>query len=283
MSNETTPPAQRPYQPRPPAGNPFDQQKGITGVKKILAVSSGKGGVGKSTIAANLAVALSRRVKTGLLDADIYGPSQPRMFGALNQRPQITSEQKLIPITRHGVKLMSIGFVVDEDSAVVWRGPMLFKAIDQFLRDVAWGELDVLVVDLPPGTGDVQLSLVQKVPVDGVIVIATPQNIALSDVKKSVDMFQRIGTPILGAVENMSYLLDEASGQKMALYPKGDLLAYLDAKKIPMLSEMPFQPKIALAAETGVPYIESYPQASESAVFTDLADQILRGLKLEHV
>ncbi len=265
---------------RPPNKNPFDVQQALSGVKKIVAISSGKGGVGKSTIAANLALALSKQVKTGLLDADIYGPSQPRMFGAMNQRPQITPEQKLVPIVRHGVKLMSIGFIVDDDSAVVWRGPMLFKAIDQFLRDVNWAELDVLLVDLPPGTGDVQLSLVQKVPVDGVVVIATPQNIALADVKRSVDMFQRIGTPILGAVENMSYLLKEGTQERTTLFPKGDLRPYLESKNIPVLAELPFEPKVALAAESGVPYFESYPQAPESLMFKALADQVIAKLGL---
>ncbi len=255
------------------AANPFDQQKPIAGVKSILAVSSGKGGVGKSTFAANLAIALSKYGKTGILDADIYGPSQPRMFGALNQKPQITAEQKLVPVVRHGVSIMSIGFIVEEASAVVWRGPMLFKAMDQFLRDVTWDNLDFLVVDLPPGTGDIQLSLVQKAPVNGSLVISTPQNVALADVKKSIDMFQRVNVPIFGVVENMSYFLDD-SGKQVQLFPKGDLQAFLDSKQIPFLAAVPFQPKMALAAETGIPFVASYPDAPESEIFWGLAKKL---------
>ena len=184
--------------------SPFDQQQAIPGVKHIIAVSSGKGGVGKSTVATNLATALGQKNKVGLLDADIYGPSIPRMLGSLNQKPAINKEQKIEPLLRYGIKLMSIGFLIDESSAVVWRGPMLFKAMDQFLRDVSWGDLDYLVVDLPPGTGDVQLSLAQKVPVSGAVMVSTPQNVSLTDVKRAVDMFNRVGIRMLGLVENMA-------------------------------------------------------------------------------
>lgn len=257
--------------------NPFEQQSPISGVKRIIAVSSGKGGVGKSTVAANLALALQKSgQKVGLLDADIYGPSLPRMLGSLNQRPQITSEQKLIPIERYGIKIMSIGFLVEENAAVVWRGPMLFKAMDQFLRDVQWGELDYLVVDLPPGTGDVQLSLAQKVPVYGALLVSTPQNISLIDVKKAVDMWQRVNVPILGVVENMSYWLNPETSEKIQMFPKGDLNSYMESKKIPMLGEVPFHPSVGLASEAGVPIVESSTDSLESQEFLKVAQFLIQ-------
>jgi len=179
--------------------NPFLQQAPVAGIQKIIAVGSGKGGVGKSTVSVNLALALKKQgLKVGLLDADIYGPSLPRLMGALNQKVEISEDGKMIPVKRLGLSLMSIGFIVDEAQAVVWRGPMLFKAMDQFFRDTAWGELDVLVVDLPPGTGDVALTLAQKVPVSGAVVVSTPQNLALADAKKAFDMFDKVnGTDLI--------------------------------------------------------------------------------------
>jgi ATP-binding protein involved in chromosome partitioning len=258
--------------------NPFEQQRPIPGVKNIIAISSGKGGVGKSTVATNIALALSKKgQKVGLLDADIYGPSLPRMMGTLNQKPGLTPEQKLIPVERYGLKLMSIGFMVDEALAIVWRGPMLFKAMDQFLRDVQWGELDFLVVDLPPGTGDVQLSLAQKVPVAGSVIVSTPQNVSLIDVKRAIDMWERVQVPILGVVENMSYLLNPANGEKIQLFPKGELRSFIDAKRIPLLGEVPFHPSVGLACEAGLPIVESHPAGAEAQAFLSLADTIIKG------
>ncbi len=257
--------------------SPFDSQKSIPHVKHIIAVSSGKGGVGKSTVATNLALALGKKNKVGLLDADIYGPSIPRMLGALNQKPTANEHNKLKPIIRYGIKLMSIGFLVEESSAIVWRGPMLFKAIDQFLNDVLWDELDYLVVDLPPGTGDVQLSLAQKVLVSGVVTVCTPQNIALIDTKKSVDMWTRMGVKILGMVENMSYM-KSPTGEKIQLFPKGDLDSYLDSKRITKLGEIPFNPSVSLGSEAGVPVVESQPQSAEAEVFFAIAEQIRTAL-----
>ena len=257
--------------------NPFEQQKPIEGVKKIIAISSGKGGVGKSTAASNIALALSKRgKKVGLLDADIYGPSVPRMMGALNQKPTITPEQKLIPLERYGIKAMSIGFLIEESLAVVWRGPMLFKAMDQFLRDVQWGELDFLIVDLPPGTGDVQLSLAQKVPVAGTVIVSTPQNISLIDVKRAIDMWERVQVPILGLVENMSYMLNPANGEKIQMFPKGELKSYMDSKKLSLLGEVPFNPAVGLACEAGVPIVESHPQSIEAQSFLQIADKLIQ-------
>ena len=254
------------------APNPFDQQTKIPGVKHIIAISSGKGGVGKSTVATNLALALSKHHKVGLLDADIYGPSIPRMLGALNQKPGINAEtNRLEPVVRYGIKIMSIGFLVEEGSAVVWRGPMLFKAMDQFLRDVDWGELDYLVVDLPPGTGDIQLTLVQKVHVSGAVVVSTPQNVALIDVKKAVDMFQRVNIPLLGMVENMSYMLNPVNGEKMQLFPKGEINSYAASKGMRMLGEIPFNPSVGLASEAGLPIVEANTKGAEAQEFMKVA------------
>lgn len=255
--------------------SPFDQQAAIPGVKKIIVVSSGKGGVGKSTVATNLALALSKKSKVGLLDADIYGPSIPRMMGALNQKPEINSEQKIVPLTRHGIKLMSIGFLIEEGAAVVWRGPMLFKAMDQFFKDIAWGELDYLVIDLPPGTGDVHLSVAQKVPVSGAVIVTTPQNIALVDAKKAIDMWKRVNIPILGVVENMSYMLAPGSSEKIQLFPKGELNSYLDSQKLLRLAEIPFNPSVSLGSEAGIPIVESHSKSPEATAFFELADKIL--------
>jgi ATP-binding protein involved in chromosome partitioning len=258
--------------PNPP--NPFDQQKPIPGVRHIIAVSSGKGGVGKSTVATNLALALSKSAKVGLLDADIYGPSIPRMMGAMNQKLDISSDQRLSPLTRFGMRLMSIGFIIEENAAVVWRGPMLFKAMEQFLRDVQWGELDYLIVDLPPGTGDIQLSLAQKVPVSGAVIVSTPQNVALVDAKKAIDMWGRVSVPILGMIENMSFMLNPVSGEKIQMFPRGEMAAYLDSKKIEKLGEVPFNPTVSMCGEAGIPVVESHPKSAEAQVFFAIAKTI---------
>jgi len=245
--------------------NPFLQQAPVPGIKKIIAVGSGKGGVGKSTVSVNLALALKNEgLKVGLLDADIYGPSLPRLMGALGQQVEVNEKGKMLPIRRQGLALMSIGFIVEEILAVVWRGPMLFKAMEQFFRDTEWGELDVLVIDLPPGTGDVALTMAQKVPVDGAIVVCTPQNLALADAKKAFDMFEKTNVPVLGAVENMAYL--EKDGEKIQLFPKGELDPYLDLKKIPKLGMIPFDPAIGLSSEAGIPY--------ESEAFQKMAETL---------
>lgn len=257
------------------APNPFDKQTSIPGVKHIIAVSSGKGGVGKSTVATNLAMALARKAKVGLLDADIYGPSIPRMLGSLAQKPHINPDtNQLEPIVRYGMKLMSIGFLIDENAAVVWRGPMLFKAMDQFLRDVNWGELDYLVVDLPPGTGDIQLTLAQKVPVAGAVVVSTPQNVALVDVKKAVDMFKRVSVPLLGMIENMAYMINPANGEKMQLFPKGEIDSYAQSEGLPKLGEIPFNPSVGLACEAGIPIVEANSNGAEAQAFMKIADRL---------
>jgi ATP-binding protein involved in chromosome partitioning len=256
--------------------NPFDQQRPIPGVKRILAVSSGKGGVGKSTVATNLALALSKRgLKVGLLDADIYGPSLPRMTGTLQQKVALGEDKMLQPLERYGLKLMSIGYLVDEDLAVVWRGPMLFKAMDQFLREVAWGKLDLLLVDLPPGTGDIQLSLAQKVPVAGAIAVSTPQDVALTDVKKAIDMWARVQVPVLGVVENMSWYILPGSTERVQLFPKGSLDRWLEERGLMKLGEVPFHPNVGLGGEAGIPVVESDPKSAEAEAFASIAARLL--------
>ncbi len=253
--------------------NPFDQQKPIPGVKKILVVSSGKGGVGKSTVSTHLALALKEKgLKIGLLDADIYGPSLPRMLGTLNQKPEI--ENNLIqPLMAGGLKTMSIGNLVDEDMAVVWRGPMLFKAMNQFLFEVDWSDIDILVIDLPPGTGDVQLSIAQKIPVTAAITVTTPQNIALADVKKSIDMFRRVNVPMIGVVENMAYF-ELPGGDRTSIFPKGELEDYLKKENLKKLGEVPLSPQIAQACEVGVPLFYK-PDSLQAKIFGQIADRIL--------
>lgn len=255
--------------------NPFDQQRAIPGVSRVIAVSSGKGGVGKSTVAVNLALALVKRgARVGLLDADIYGPSLPRMTGTLNQRVEIGEDKRLQPIVRHQIRLMSIGYLIDEDLAVVWRGPMLFKAMDQFFRDVDWGELDYLLIDLPPGTGDVHLSVAQKVPVAGAIAVSTPQNVALTDVKKAIDMWKRVSVPLLGVIENMSFYRAPGSGEPIQLFPKGSLDKFLQENDIPKLGEIPFHPHVGLGSEAGIPIVESEPDSEEARAFIAIAQRL---------
>ncbi len=256
--------------------NPFEQQRPIPGVKHIIAISSGKGGVGKSTVTTHLAVALAKKgSKVGLLDADIYGPSVPRMYGILNQTPPVNSNNKLEPIERYNVKSMSMGLLVEDNQALIWRGPMLFKAIEQLIRDVNWGELDYLLVDLPPGTGDVQLTLCQKVPMSAAITVTTPQNIALIDVTRSVDMFKKLNIPIFGVVENMSYYL-APNGERMGLFPKGELDKYIKEAELEKIAEIPFTQNTSMGCEIGIPIVHSKPDSLESKVFLDLADRIQR-------
>jgi ATP-binding protein involved in chromosome partitioning len=257
--------------------NPFKGQAPIPGIQKIVVVGSGKGGVGKSTISANLAAALAKKgQKVGLLDADIYGPSIPRLFGAINQPPPLNADKKIEPLIRNGLKIMSMGFLVDEGSAIVWRGPMLFKAIEQLLKDVVWGELDYLIIDLPPGTGDVVLTVAQKVPITGAVVVCTPQNLALVDARKALDMFDQIHVPTLGVVENMAYFKSSTDSEPIALFPKGDLDSYLDAKRIKKLAQIPFYPQIGMTSEAGMPLVISAPQSEETKIFLDLADTVMQ-------
>ena len=253
--------------------NPFENQKCLSGIRHVIAVGSGKGGVGKSTVALNLALSLKQKgFKVGLMDADLYGPSIPSLVGAKDQK-MVVENEKLIPVVKYGIKIVSIGFLVDEDSAVIWRGPMLFKAIEQFLTDVFWGELDFLIVDLPPGTGDVALTLAQKIPVSGGIVVCTPQNLALADAKKALSLFKEVQIPILGVIENMSAF--ETSEGKVHLFPKGQIDSYLKVNQVRKLGQIPFYLDIGICSESGVPFVES----QKESVFKELAQDICQILK----
>jgi ATP-binding protein involved in chromosome partitioning len=260
--------------------NPFDQQRAIPGIKHTLVVSSGKGGVGKSTVAFHLAHALSQKLRVGLLDADIHGPSLPRLSGTLHQKPEIDAGQRLYPITRWGMPLLSMGHIVEENSALVWRGPMLFKALQQLLFDVNWGELDLLVIDLPPGTGDVQLTLAQKIPLTAAISVTTPQNLALADVKRSVDMWKRVGVKNLGLVENMAYFSSDPQSEKISIFPRGQIDEFLAQHQLPLLATLPLSPLLAKSSEAGVPIMESAPQSAEAQSFRELAELVKNQLGL---
>ncbi len=253
--------------------NPYDQQKPIPGIKNIIAIGSGKGGVGKSSVTAHLGIALKQMgFKVGILDTDIYGPSIPRLFGCLNQKPEIDEvSQKIKTIDKYGLKLMSMGFLIDESQAVVWRGPMLFKALDQFFKDVDWGELDYLLIDLPPGTGDIALSVAQKVPVAGAIVVSTPQNLSLVDARKAFDMFDQIRIPVMGYIENMSYLKLAGSNEKIQLFPKGQADIFLKNKPDLKKFEIPFETELGMACETGIPLNQMNTGHSVSEIFNDIA------------
>lgn len=225
----------------------------VPGVKRVIAIGSGKGGVGKSTVSSNLAVALARQGrKVGLLDADIYGPSQPQMMG-VSKRPGSPDGKRIIPLTAHGVTMMSIGLMVDPAKAVVWRGPMLMGALQQMLTQVEWGELDVLLVDLPPGTGDVQLTLCQKTHLSGAIVVSTPQDVALLDARKAIDMFNTLKTPVLGLIENMSTYICPNCGHEAHLFGHGGVAAEAEAMNVPFLGALPLDLDTRLAGDAGLP------------------------------
>ncbi len=232
---------------------PSEAQAPVPGVDRILAIASGKGGVGKSTVASNLAVALARQGRrVGLLDADIYGPSQPRMMG-VNKRPASPDGKTIIPLQNHGVTIMSIGLMLKEDEAVIWRGPMLMGALQQMLGQVQWGELDVLIVDLPPGTGDVQLTLAQKAKVTGAIVVSTPQDVALLDARKALNMFEKTQTPVLGMIENMSTYVCPNCGHEAHLFGHGGAAAEAEKLGLPFFGEIPLLLDIRLAGDSGTP------------------------------
>lgn len=244
----------------------------VVGVDRILAVGSGKGGVGKSTVASNLAVALARQGrKVGLLDADIYGPSQPRMMG-VSDRPKSPDGKTIIPLHAHGVTMMSIGLMMDPDKAIVWRGPMLMGALQQMLGQVEWGKLDVLIVDLPPGTGDVQLTLCQKTHLTGAIVVSTPQDVALIDARKAIDMFNTLHTPVLGLIENMSLYICPNCGQEAHIFGHGGVKAEAEKMDVPFLGSLPIDLDTRLAGDAGTPVA-----AGEGAMASAYA-QIAKGL-----
>lgn len=258
-------------------GHP-DPQKAPTkpaGVDRILAVASGKGGVGKSTVSSNLAVALARAGrKVGLLDADIYGPSQPRMMG-INKRPLSPDGKTIIPLEAHGVTLMSIGFMLEDDKAVVWRGPMLMGALQQMLGQVRWGDLDVLIVDLPPGTGDVQLTLCTQTAMTGALVVSTPQDVALLDARKALDMFATLKTPVLGLIENMSTYVCPECGHEAHIFGHGGVAAEAEKLGVPLLGSLPIDLETRLAGDSGTPIAAG--DGPMAAAFAAIAQHLIEG------
>ncbi|AML52011.1 Mrp/NBP35 family ATP-binding protein [Falsihalocynthiibacter arcticus] len=269
-SAPAAPPDLKLSRPAEPAG----PQK-IPGVDRIVAVASGKGGVGKSTVASNLACALAaegRRV--GLLDADVYGPSQPRMLG-VSGRPSSPDGKTILPMRNFGVTMMSLGLMTNEDQAVVWRGPMLMGALQQMLTQVQWGALDVLIVDLPPGTGDVQMTLAQKAQLNGAIIVSTPQDVALLDARKGIDMFNQLGTPIIGMIENMSTHICTQCGHEEHVFGHGGVKAEAAKLGVPLLAEIPLHLDIRLAADGGAPIVVSKPDSPQAAGFRAVAKQLI--------
>ena len=247
----------------------------IPGIDRILAVASGKGGVGKSTVASNLAAAFAAEGRrTGLLDADVYGPSQPRMLG-VSGRPASPDGKTILPMRNHGVTMMSIGLMTREDEAVVWRGPMLMGALQQMLEQVQWGALDVLVADLPPGTGDVQMTLTQKAEVTGAVVVSTPQDVALLDTRKSIDMFRRMSTPILGMIENMSTHVCSNCGHEEHVFGHGGVAAEAEKLGVPLLAEIPIHADIRLGADGGAPIVVSKPSSPPAETFRRVARSLI--------
>ncbi len=249
----------------------------IEGVARIIAVASGKGGVGKSTVAANLALGLAAAGwRVGLLDADIYGPSVPRLFG-VTEKPKV--EGKLLhPIEKNGLKIMSIGFLVDEESAMIWRGPMVMSAITQMLREVAWGELDCLVVDMPPGTGDAQLTMAQAVPLAGAVIVSTPQDLALIDARRGIAMFRKVSVPVLGIVENMSYFLCPHCGTRTDIFAHGGARQEAARLGVPFLGEVPLDGAIRETSDSGAPVVASEPDGARAAIFRAIAANVAASL-----
>lgn len=248
-------------------------------IKYYIAVASGKGGVGKSTIATNLSLAISKkRQKVGLMDADIWGPSAPLMMG-ISEKPRATADDKIVPIEKFGLKVMSIGFLVNEEDAVIWRGPMVHGAIKQFIEDVEWSGTDYLVIDLPPGTGDAQLSLAQTAPISGGVIVTTPQDVALVDVRRGILMFNKLNIPILGIVENMSYLdMPDVDG-KIDIFGRGGGRRMAEKFEVPFLGEIPIDPRIRIGGDNGTPIVESDPQSAAGKAFFEIADRILESIE----
>jgi ATP-binding protein involved in chromosome partitioning len=276
-----TPGVQPVHAHKPPQGgqSPMARQSEIPGIAAVIAVASGKGGVGKSTTALNLALGLrDLGLKVGLLDADIYGPSVPRLTG-LHQKPELDGERKMIPLKRFGLAIMSIGFLVEEETAMIWRGPMVMSAVTQMLRDVAWGTLDVLVVDMPPGTGDAQLTLAQNVPLKGAVIVSTPQDLSLIDARRGLAMFKKVDVPVLGIVENMSYFQCPHCGTKSDIFGHGGARHEAEKLGVPFLGEIPLHMAIRATSDAGTPVVDSEPDGPHAAIYRAIAGQVRDQLK----
>ncbi|HQF30084.1 MAG TPA: iron-sulfur cluster carrier protein ApbC [Hyphomicrobiales bacterium] len=262
-----------------PSGGSHGAQADLPNVKSIIAVASGKGGVGKSTSAINIALGLKALgLKVGVLDADIYGPSMPRLLGITDQ-PQAANESQLAPMKGFGLEVMSIGFLVEEDTPMIWRGPMVMSAITQMLREVDWGELDVLVVDMPPGTGDAQLTMAQQVPLAGAVIISTPQDLALIDARKGIAMFRKVDVPILGVVENMSYFLCPSCGTRSNIFGTGGAKAEATRLGVPFLGEVPLHMDIREKSDAGTPVVAAEPDGPHAKIYKDIAARVWADLQ----
>jgi ATP-binding protein involved in chromosome partitioning len=265
--------------PGSPAGLPA--QAPVAGIKKIIAVASGKGGVGKSTTTVNLALAMAERgLKVGILDADIYGPSMSRLL-AITGRPDATDDEKLLlPMEAYGLQVMSMAFLVEEDTPVIWRGPMVIKALTQMLRDVAWNDLDLLVVDMPPGTGDAQLTMAQQVPLAGAVIVSTPQDLALIDARKGLGMFEKVDIPILGIIENMSTFVCPKCGEVSNIFGHGGAKNEAAAKNVKFLGEVPLHMDIRETSDSGKPVMVSAPDSAHATAYREIAHNVAEQLKL---
>jgi ATP-binding protein involved in chromosome partitioning len=267
-----------PAPPRGAVGVPPADAALLADVRFKIAVASGKGGVGKSTVAANLALALSRLgSRVGLMDSDIYGPSQQMMMG-IDEKPFLNEGNQIVPIERFGVRVMSLGFLMDVDQPVIWRGPMVMKAVEQFLQDVSWGKLDFLVVDLPPGTGDAQLTLTQKIHLSGAVIVTTPQDVALIDARKGLAMFQKVNVPVLGIVENMSYFLCPKCGHREEIFKHGGGERTAKKLNVPFLGAIPLDPAVAIGGDAGVPIVAAEPESPVTHSFLRIAETIQQRL-----
>jgi ATP-binding protein involved in chromosome partitioning len=247
------------------------EASGIGGVKYIIAVASGKGGVGKSTTAVNLALGFQQNgLRVGMLDADIYGPSLPRLL-AIKDRPELAGENMLKPVEKYGMEVMSMGFLVDEETPMIWRGPMVISAITQMLKDVAWGELDIMVVDMPPGTGDAQLTMAQQVPLAGAVIVSTPQDLSLIDARRGLNMFKRVDVPVLGIIENMSYFLCPKCGERSDIFSHGGARAEAEKLHVPFLGELPLHMSIRETSDAGRPIVVSEPDSTYAGLYKSIA------------
>lgn len=275
------PAAQQPHSHAHPHSHPHAPAQparagkiGVPGIGAIIAVASGKGGVGKSTTAVNLALGmLANGLKVGILDADIYGPSMPRLL-KISGRPQQIEGKIIVPMENYGLKVMSMGFLVDEETAMIWRGPMVQSALLQMLREVAWGELDVLVVDMPPGTGDAQLTMAQQVPLAGAVIVSTPQDLALIDARKGLNMFRKVEVPVLGIVENMSYFIAPDTGARYDIFGHGGARAEAERIGVPFLGEVPLTINIRETSDAGTPVVVSDPDGAVAAIYRDIARRV---------
>ncbi|MCS4139190.1 ATP-binding protein involved in chromosome partitioning [Salinibacter ruber] len=265
-------------------GGEKQQTSGEDGVQNTIAVASGKGGVGKSTVAVNLAMSLSEQgYEVALVDTDIYGPSIPKMMGMEGEKPRVNDERKMVPLEKHGVKTLSMGFMVDPDQAVVWRGPMVTKAVRQFLGDVDWGDIEYMILDLPPGTGDVQLTIVQTIPLTGAVIVSTPQDLALADARKGKAMFDNVNVPVVGMVENMAYFSPpDQPDRKYYLFGRAGAQELAQELDVPFLGEVPIQQEIRKSSDQGTPIVRSAPDSASTQAFAEIADQLTEQVALRN-